>query len=150
MKKLCFILWIFQHLDILTGALCVEFGSSIINFLPPVWCTHDPSVWGDCTALCIDWDLVWAALSYTLSQRMLYCLSIDAFSERGRLTVWVCSSAHYDGMLLVALEASVSSRIHPLGNSSRVYAIKNFSLTLFFPIIIITRVFYLPDWYGLL
>lgn len=113
--------------------VCVESGSSIINFLPPVWCTHDASVWGDSTALCIHWDLVWAALSFPPSQRMLYCLNIDAFSKRGRLTVWVCSSAHYVGMLLVALvvEASASLCIHSLGTSLHECAIKKFLFTLF-------------------
>lgn len=107
-------------------------------------CTHDPSVWGDCAALCIHWDLVWAALSFPLSQRMFYCHSIDAFSKRGRLTVWVCSSAYYVGILLVALvmEASVSLCIHKLGTSSHASVLQKFPFTLFFfPIIIISFFF---------
>lgn len=129
---------------------CFEFGSRIIHFLPRVWCTDDPSVWGNCTPSCIHWDLVWAALYFPLSQRMPYCLNIGAFSKRGRLTVWVCSSAHYVGMLLAALvvEASVSFCIHPLGTSPCVCAINEFPFTLFSSSYKFYHwCFFLPDWY---
>lgn len=102
---------IFQYLYVLTGeVLCWIWIQHYSSFLTS--CLVHSSVW-NCVALCIHGDLVWAALSFPLSQRMLYRLSINSFSKRGWLAVWTCTGAHYVGLLIrtLAVEASLNGFI---------------------------------------
>lgn len=68
-------------------------------------------------------------------------------SKRGRLTVWVCSNAHYAGMLLVVLvvEAFVSLCIRSLGGTSCVCVLKKFLFTLFsLSLVVFIKRFFFP------
>lgn len=90
---------------------------------------------------------MWAALSFPLSQRMLYRLSINSFSKSGRLAVWTCTGAHYVGLLIrvLAIEASLNGFIQ--WASLHVHVSLKTSPFPGFPLLRY-HWFYLTGWYG--